>query len=292
MSLAVGFLNVPDRERPDDWAAAREAEGWDVLGIGDHIVVRDRWALHAFTCLGAMAVRTQRAQLATTFADNMVRSPSEFAQCSLTVQALSNGRFEAGLGAGWSSVDEAAAGVAKPEAAVRARRYREALRVVRELFSGGSKFDGEFYNMDLVGWGPVVNPPPIFAAVGGLWGARHVAPLVDRVEIFPGAPAVRGGAFDFAVLQQVSADVVQRLIDAAREANPVAPIGVGVFTGSGDDPAAGHLADLLADCWSGQFFGDPSKVAEALRVLERDVDRVSVLPIVHGTTDAIVPKLF
>lgn len=79
MGYAVDFYNVSDRARPEIWAAAREAEGWSALGVGDHITFERRWALHAFACLGAMAVRTERVSLATMFADNLVRSPVEFA---------------------------------------------------------------------------------------------------------------------------------------------------------------------------------------------------------------------
>lgn len=93
--------------------------------MGDHMTLSGFWALHAFPSLGAMAIATTRAKLATMFANNLLRSPAESAQLAVTMQELSRGRFEAGIGVGWSAPDCNAIGLALPDGPERARRYRE-----------------------------------------------------------------------------------------------------------------------------------------------------------------------
>ena len=146
MEYGVDFFNLPVTGHPGDWAAAREAEGWAALGVGDHITLQGQWALHAFPILGAMVGRTSTVKLATAFANNLVRSPVEFTQFAVTMQHLSNGRFEAGIGAGWASEYIEGSGMTYPAPPERARRYREAVLVIRELLNGGNTIQGEFYN--------------------------------------------------------------------------------------------------------------------------------------------------
>src|SRR5215218_2552502 len=82
------------------WAAAREAEGWYGLAVGDH-VVSDRLLPHPFALLGAMAAATNSVELMTATANNLVRSPVETAQAALTLHELSDGRFNLVYGSGW-----------------------------------------------------------------------------------------------------------------------------------------------------------------------------------------------
>ena len=293
MGYAIDYFNASDRLRPDVWAAQREAEGWDALGVGDHIRLDGRWAFHSFACLGAMAVTTERVSLATMFADSVVRSPIEFAQFALTMQTLSNGRFEAGIGAGWFDGDAELAGVRNLTASIRARRYRESVTIIREAFAGSSTFEGEFYSVLLPDWGPIADPPPLFAAVGGAWGATHIAPLVDRIEVSPGMIALRGVP-DFARLRSITREDVLSLVEMARSANPQAVVGVGMFVGVGDDPSIDGIRSVLGDCFLGQFYGPAAQVADALRALHEEtaVDRVSVLAVFEGNAEAIASELF
>src|SRR3954471_5293712 len=100
-------------ELPGPWAADREAEGWDGLGMYDHwyLSTVGRGLFHPFAVLGNVAGLTSRLRLTTTFANNLARSPVEFAQAALTLQYLSAGRFDAGLGAGWSAQELEGAGL-------------------------------------------------------------------------------------------------------------------------------------------------------------------------------------
>ena len=167
------------------WAADREAEGWHGVAVGDHITSGGFWE-HPFIALGAMAAATSRVRMMTAMANNLLRSPVEVAQAALTLHQLSGGRFELGLGAGWQREEIDGIGFAYPAPRDRARRYVEAILLVRELLTTGKAVAaGEHYNVDVEFGSRPVEAPAIVGAVAGRWTTRNVSPLVDRVEVLP-----------------------------------------------------------------------------------------------------------
>src|SRR4029077_14534364 len=118
---------------PATWARAREAEGWHGLAVADHLWDRGRAYPHLWVALGAMAAATSRVMLTSSFANNLLRSPVEFAQAAMTVQHAAGGRFEAGLGAGWARAEIEQIGHRYPPPAERISRYIEAIKVAGEL---------------------------------------------------------------------------------------------------------------------------------------------------------------
>ena len=186
---------------PAAWARQREDEGWDVLGCADHLFSPRRAYPHLWVTLATFAAATSRPRLTSSFANNLLRTPVEFAQAALQMQAVSGGRFEAGLGAGWDEVEIAGAGLEYPSAGARAGRYAEAIQIVRQLLDKGAcQFHGDFYDIDIPMLGPRVEPPPpLVASLGGPRTIREIAPLVDRVELklvsrgHQGRRARRGG---------------------------------------------------------------------------------------------------
>ena len=195
-SLTQFFANLLGSSvEPVAWARQREAEGWDGIGVTDHLWAGTTPFSHWAVTLGQLAAVTERVTLLSCFANNLLRSPVEFAQAALALQRASGGRFEAGLGAGWSREEIEGIGACFPDPAGRAGRYAEAVRVVRELFeTGRCSFAGEHYRVEVPVIGPTVErAPPIVVSVGGPRTIREVAPLADRVEIAFNAAATRGG---------------------------------------------------------------------------------------------------
>ena len=99
---------------PAAWARRREDEGWDVLGCADHLFSPRRAYPHLWVTLATFAAATSRPMLTSSFANNLLRTPVEFAQAALQMQAVSSGRFEAGLGAGWDETEIIGAGLEYP----------------------------------------------------------------------------------------------------------------------------------------------------------------------------------
>ena len=293
--LSVEYLVVynGDRVGPVEWAARREGEGWSGLAMADHVSSGRTGAWHPFAALGAMAVVTTRVSLTTAYANNLMRSPVEYAQAALSLHALSGGRFQVGLGAGWAKGEIIASGLEYPTSRERAQRFREAVIIVRQLLRGPCRHDGDHYQIDLAAAGPPADPPPVLAAaLGGPWTIKHIAPLLDRIEINPAGAAIRGGRLDLAILAGTTPDDVRSLIGRAREANPDAQIGLGVFVAAGEGPMVDAMKAGFGDGFAAGLAGSPKQVADHVTALgDYGVDRVTLVPLVPASIDLLAPVL-
>ena len=280
---------------PAAWARRREDEGWDVLGCADHLFSPRRAYPHLWVTLATFAAATSRPKLTSSFANNLLRTPVEFAQAALQMQAVSCGRFEAGLGAGWDETEIIGAGLEYPGASARAGRYAEAIQIVRHLLDKGAcVFHGDFYDIDVPMLGPHVEPPPsLVASLGGPRTIREIAPLVDRVELKLVSAATKSGALDVAALALIPRQHVDELVARVRQVNRTVPIGVMVLCDVGTDERTTAIADLLGNSFMGGFFGPPEKVATALADLAAaDVTRIQLSPFSDASFDALAPLLF
>jgi len=269
---------------PIEFARTVERLGFHGVSASDHFFRRNAYP-HVWVTVAAMAMATSRVVVGTSFANNLFRSPVEFAQASLTMQRLSNGRFEAGIGAGWLADEVRGSGLEFPEPAVRARRYREAVQIIGRLFAHGRcQFEGEFYSIDV----PVIGPhcdaaPQLAVSVGGPWTMRHVAPLADRVELKPGR-ATRRGDLDMATLASVTREEVAGMVRAVREVAPDVPLGLFTMIGVGSPDEVARLGSALGDGLYSTFVGEPAKVLDNLRSLEDlGIDRVQISEFVKGS---------
>jgi alkanesulfonate monooxygenase SsuD/methylene tetrahydromethanopterin reductase-like flavin-dependent oxidoreductase (luciferase family) len=274
---------------PRHFAIAAEAAGFDGVGMSDHLF-RVAAYPHVWVAVSAMAQVTERVFVTTSFANNLFRSPVEFAQASLTMQWLSGGRFEAGLGAGWLAPEVKAIGFDYPSAPARARRYREAITIVRDLFRDGRcTFAGEHYTVDVPVIGPTTTaPPPLVASLGGPWTIANIAPLVDRVELKFGQ-TTRGGDLDVGALAGVTRDDLARMIDQVREVAPAVPIGLFAMIAVGDRAVTAPIRDTLGDGLYGSLVGDdPSRVLDGLRSFEElGISRVQVTERLAGSIERL-----
>jgi alkanesulfonate monooxygenase SsuD/methylene tetrahydromethanopterin reductase-like flavin-dependent oxidoreductase (luciferase family) len=274
---------------PRALAAAVESGGFDGISCSDHFF-RTQAYPHLWVTLAAMATATERISIGSAFANNLFRSPVEFAQASLSMQQLSGGRFQAGLGAGWLALEAIGSGLEFPEPAARARRYREAVMIVRDLFADGRcTFEGEFYAIDCSAMPTVDRPPPLVVSVGGPWTIRNVAPLADRVELKFGR-STRGGDLDAAELAAASRDDLHRMVDQVREVAPAVPIGAFAMIAVGDGPQVDRVRAMLGSGLYSQFVGEPARVLDNLRSLgELGIDRVQLTDLTEGSSLRLTP---
>ena len=293
------FPNFPasTQSDPASWAQEKEAEGWHGVCASDHLWVGTTRYPHVFVAATQMACSTTRVKITTSFCNNLFRSPVEFAQAALSLQAAANGRFEAGLGAGWLQDEIEAMGDVYPDGPTRISRYIEALAIVRELLATGQcTFSGTFYNVDVGGdyaLGLVTDsPPPLIASVGGPRGIREATPLVDRVEIKASARATRVGHLDFGIMATVTDEEVRTSAARVRDVSATVPMGIFILTGAGEGEAIRALKANLGDGYLSRFVGEPAQVAEALRELgEIGIDRVQLTELVPGSHSALAPHL-
>jgi alkanesulfonate monooxygenase SsuD/methylene tetrahydromethanopterin reductase-like flavin-dependent oxidoreductase (luciferase family) len=252
-------------EDPISWCQAREREGWYGIGIPDHFTMSERRWGNVFVVAAQMASATRRLRIITTFANNLFRSPVDFARAALSLQQVSGGRFEAGLGAGYAASEVEAMGAQFPSGPIRARRYREAIQVTHDLLhSRACHFSGEHYTVSLEGFGPELDvPPPLLGSLGGPWTARNVSPFLDRIEIVSQSAALRGEV----TLAAISQDKVAELAQIARKANPDAPMGVGLPVAVGGGSEIEAPARMFGNGFFHGLAGDAQQVAERIQEL-------------------------
>jgi probable F420-dependent oxidoreductase len=160
---------------------ARDAEvaGFDVFQVGDHI---GAWASPLGTLAAAAAV-TEHITLGTLVLNNDLRHPVVLAQELATLDRLSDGRVEVGIGAGHSFTEYAAAGLPFDPPRVRKQRLAESVEILRSLLDGSkTTFLGRHYTVeDATILRPQQEHVPILVGVNGAAPLAHAARHADIV---------------------------------------------------------------------------------------------------------------
>jgi probable F420-dependent oxidoreductase len=157
---------------------ARQVESWgySTLLLPDHLFER----LAPLPALAAVAAATSRLRIGTFVLNVTMRHPAVLAQELATLDRLSGGRLEIGLGAGWNAGEHRQAGLPFEPHNGRIERVEEAIRVLKGLFGPEPfSFQGRHFQIvDLAGRpGPAQRPHPPFL-VGG--GGRRMLELAAR----------------------------------------------------------------------------------------------------------------
>jgi F420-dependent oxidoreductase-like protein len=162
-------------------AGACEAHGIEALFRSDHYSsvagVRERGSLDAWATLAGLAARTTSVRLGTLVSPATFRHPSVLAKMAVTVDHISGGRVEVGLGAGWHQQEHTAYGFEMPPSKERMARLAEQLEIVnREWADGAFDFDGKYFRLeDLDAQPKPVQRPRPNLIVGGNAGPRSAA---------------------------------------------------------------------------------------------------------------------
>jgi F420-dependent oxidoreductase-like protein len=167
----------------DRWLALAQrcdALGFEALFRSDHyrstVADRERDCLDAWATLAALAAATERIRLGTLVSPATFRHPSELAKVVTTVDHVSNGRVELGLGAGWFEAEHRAFGFPFADTRERMGAFAEQIEIIHRQWSG-ERFDFHGQHYTLTGCEPLPRPvqrphPPI--VVGGSGGRGTV----------------------------------------------------------------------------------------------------------------------
>ena len=167
-------------------AVLAEQAGFDAVMVSEHFhpwVDDVSAAGYAFSTLGAMAVATERVEMATAVTTPLFRyHPAVVAQAAATIDRLSGGRFRLGVGTG-ENLNEGPLGYPFPKYVERAARMREALEIMRRLLDGEKlTFDGDWYQTDRAKlYSPPISDLPIWMAAGGPKSAALAATMAEGI---------------------------------------------------------------------------------------------------------------
>jgi probable F420-dependent oxidoreductase len=184
LGLALPHYDTSFRNQPASWDGVRrvaelaERSGFDSLWMSDHLFLDwgkyggpsdPQRSLECWTTLAALAAATSRVRLGSLTVCNDLRSPALLAKMAATLDQLSGGRLDLGLGAGWYEPEYAAAGIEFSGPGTRIRRLGESAEIISRLLEGEElTFDGDHYTIDgaICRPGPLQQPrPPIW--IGG-----------------------------------------------------------------------------------------------------------------------------
>ena len=252
-------------------ARLAETEGLRSFARSDHLA----WggepapdATDAFATMGGLARDTETVRLAVLVTPITFRHPAIIAKNAATIDQMSGGRFDLGVGTGWNDFEHDALGIPFPEDAERWARFEDALGYLEAAFGEGhGKHTGQFYSLDLD-----VQPKPtgIRLIIGG-GGPRRT-------------PTLAGSRADEYNVFTCPVDEAREKIRVMREAAGDRKVDVtmmGPVTAAGTDA---EMAELLAEAanrrhitsdelitrWeeSGVLFGTPTQLTEKIAALE------------------------
>ncbi len=137
--------------------------------------------LECWTTLSALAAETSRIRLTPLVLANTYRPPAVFAKMASTLDVISNGRLEVGIGAGGGRTDHQAAGLDFPSTPERVRMLEESVQMMKRLWTEEEvTFQGRYYSLSRAknDPAPIQKPHPPFL-IGG-HGERHLFRAVAR----------------------------------------------------------------------------------------------------------------
>ncbi|RJL26474.1 TIGR03621 family F420-dependent LLM class oxidoreductase [Bailinhaonella thermotolerans] len=271
-----------------EWAEkARRLEGagFATLLISDHLAGA-RFA--PMPALVAAANATSRLRVGTLVLGNDFRNPVLLAKEAATVDLLSDGRLELGLGSGWQREDYEYSGVAQEPPGVRVDRLAEAIAVIKGVWSGRPfTYDGEHYRVRDAEVGPVPAQrphPPLLIGGGGRRVLSLAASEADIVNVMIKTRPDGSGMDDSDTgLRELLAK-----LDLVRPGG--AEIAVNVLQAGGDAPGSWGPLSLAAHADTPQvLLGGTRDMADKIRHW-RDERGVSYF-ILHNENDldAFIP---
>jgi probable F420-dependent oxidoreductase len=211
-------VQVGGSQTAADWRAlAHKIEdlGYSTLFMPDHFVDTE---LAPVVGISVAAAATDRLRVGMLVLGNDYKHPAVVAKEAATLDLLSDGRLELGIGAGWMKADYDALGLPYDSAGTRIERLAEALAVIKGAWGDGP-FDhhGEHYTVRSYNGipKPIQQPrPPILVGGGGPRLLRLAGQQADIVGINPN---LRAGAVTSDALQTSLAEQTRRKVQWVRE---------------------------------------------------------------------------
>ncbi|HEY7137468.1 MAG TPA: TIGR03621 family F420-dependent LLM class oxidoreductase [Acidimicrobiia bacterium] len=228
--FAVITSKAPDAATWRGRARRAEEIGYSALLMPDHF--QDQLA--PLTALATAAAVTERLAVGTLVFDNDYRHPVVLAKELATLDLLTGGRVEVGVGAGWKRSDYEDAGIPYDRPGVRIDRMVEAIEVMRALWRSTEpvRYDGAHYRIDgAVGTPPTHTPGGPTLCIGG--GGRRMLTIAARIaDIVAVNATMTTGGLDASVAATASPQAFDEKLAWVREAAA----------------AAGRSADLELQC--------------------------------------------
>ena len=272
--FGVQALSQPDRKSWIDLAKRTEAAGFDVLTMPDHFTDQ----LAPVPALMSVADATTKLRVGALVWDNDYKHPVVLAKELATMDLLSDGRLELGIGAGWMISDYEQSGIPYERAGLRIDRMIEGIDVMKGCFAEGAfSYAGKHYTITNYNGTPkpIQAPcPPILIGGGGKRVLTYAAQVADIIGI---NATMSAGAVGPEAISTMTAEAVDGKVDIVRDAvgsrlNHV-EMNIRAFMVNITDDAAGAISRLAKGMGVEEkmvadtpfaLMGPPSKLIEDL----------------------------
>jgi len=171
-----GWTPLDAWRRTTELAMQAERLGFESIWLFDHVHTEprptDEITFESFTSLAALAALTERVRLGHIVMCTAFRNPALTAKMVSTMDSISAGRMELGIGAGWKEDEWLAYGYGFPDTKARLARLREDLEVITRMLAGDkhehATFEGEFSQVrDAINVPKPIQQPRVPIMVGG-----------------------------------------------------------------------------------------------------------------------------
>lgn len=177
-TVSFGIKTSPQHTTYDDmlrvWREADTISAFEHAWLFDHFMPLGSDptgpCLEGWTLLAAFAAQTERLRVGLMVTGNTYRHPAVLANMGATVDIISRGRLDFGIGAGWNELEHTAYGIPLYSAGERIRRFGEACEVIKRMWTEEAPdFDGRYYQLKGARCEPkpVQKPYPPFVIGGG-----------------------------------------------------------------------------------------------------------------------------
>lgn len=194
VSFGIDFECIPEVSTDPNFGRLREiAErceelGYHSLWMMDHLIWGKDPIFECWTTLSALASATKKIRLGSIVLCNSYRQPSLVAKMGATLDVISGGRLEFGIGAGWKEDEYLAYGFPFPRASVRIEQLKEAVTIIKKMWTEKRpSFQGKYYQIReaVCEPKPIQKPhPPVFiGGEGERLTLKVVAELADWCNI-------------------------------------------------------------------------------------------------------------
>ena len=178
------------------WQAADSLEVFEHAWLFDHFIPifgdPDGPCLEGWTLLAALAAQTQRIRVGLMVNGNTYRHPAVLANMGATLDVISNGRFDMGIGAGWNELEHTSYNIELLPPGKRLSQFEEACEVIRLLWTEKyADFEGTYYQLKQARCDPKPIQQPYPPLVIGGSGERRTLRIVAKyadVWNFAGGP--------------------------------------------------------------------------------------------------------
>lgn len=307
-------LDLAGIDTSDHWPTMQRV-AWQAENLGfESIWVYDHFhtvpeptqepTYEAWTLMAALAVSTDRIRLGQMCTCNGYRSPSYLAKVAASIDAISGGRVEMGIGGGWYEHEYLAYGYPFPKPSVRLGELDEAVQIMKLMWSEDeASFEGNHYSIS----GAICQPKPVQHGGIPLWIAGGGEHLTLRTAAKYADYTNFGGSLDVfnhksAVLASHCDKVGRDLRDITRSAN------FSVFIGSESSAVDNKIAATQARAGTvlddgqaaidrmlngpGMAIGTPDEVADTLRSFEAAGMTYAIVYFPDAAYDAESMELF